>query len=109
MYEIFKTSQCEIVVGSMIKALMKRSPSYSEISRCDFCKDTKESIFQILYLNNDVFGNDLSNLSDAITANFEKDVTCGICKTIKVVQREFKSHLFIEVENSKLPFMLKWF
>lgn len=102
MYNIFKTTQCDIVVSSMVQALLKQSPSYSEISKCEVCKESNENSFELLYLNNETFGNDFANLSAAIDKNFEKESSCGYCGTIKRIQQEFKSHLFIEVENLKL-------
>lgn len=81
--------------SEMVTTIMKM-PSYTEKECCY----GSIKAYPIVYLNNDTFKNDFSNLVRAIEDNRPEALKCTQCNRSPRLRRKFESHVLIEVKKS---------
>lgn len=96
----YKKGDCSIVVTDIIKTFLSNVPSIIEKQNCfqKGCSKVKDFLSPYVCLNNEVFDNDLANISNSIIANFSTTNNCFRCrKPSGSINRSVGNHLFIEV------------
>lgn len=97
----YGSGNCEIVVTDVIRKFMKNTPSYIETGDCSRkgCLFAKREIkFPLIILNNEVFANNMDNLTQAILANFSESLNCPKCRhPLSNFERIFNDGIFIEI------------
>lgn len=90
--KFYRNENLALTFDAMVNKVLT-IPSYSETECCtgsikNFC---------IVYLNNEIFQNDFSNMEQAIEENFAEIPTCNRCKKKPKYTRNFANQVFIDV------------
>lgn len=72
-------------------------PSYHETECCT----NSVQDFPIVYVDNDVLYDNLSNIQEAIEKNLAEIPTCARCKKKPQFEGKFGNHIFVEVSIQK--------
>lgn len=97
LFDRFKTTQFEINVVSMLKALFISEPSVTRTIDCEDCGLLETTPLTVLELDYVTFDNDISNIGDAIEDNELRSLPCRRCKKAVDLSYSYGQHLFVEV------------
>lgn len=88
----------EVEFSSMMYAMLKNTPSYTDDWKCNLCKNSDNMQIVFMRVLNIV---DMADLNDAINSQHrDKMEKCEICKNLDVnFERRFNQHLFIMLDE----------